>query len=264
MKRSVLGVLVDTCDYTSATEQIMKAAADRRGFAVTALAVHGVMAGVTDRVLCQQLNSFDLVTPDGQPVRWALNLLHRAGLRDRVYGPELALRVVAAAAGARLPVYFYGSTAATLHRLSTALRRRYPDLIIAGAEPSKFRGGSLTEATRIAERITSSGARVVLVGLGCPRQERFVYAMRPLLPMPVLAVGAAFAYHAGELRVPPRWMQQHALEWAWRLGHEPRRLWRRYAFANPAFLALLGAQKSRVWPAAPPPAAVRPPAMVPV
>jgi N-acetylglucosaminyldiphosphoundecaprenol N-acetyl-beta-D-mannosaminyltransferase len=137
--------------------------------------------------------------------------------------------------------------------MTTALTRKYPTLQVAGCEPSKFRGAAPGEAEEIAGRITASGARILLVGLGCPRQERFVYAMRPLLLMPVLAVGAAFAYHAGDLRIPPLWMQRHALEWAWRLAHEPRRLWRRYVVTNPAFLALLGAQKAHMWRADPPP-----------
>src|SRR5437763_914735 len=107
----------------------------------------------------------------------------------------------------------------------------------------------------IADRIRASGARVVLVGLGCPRQEIFVYAMRPLLDMPLLAVGAAFDYHAGQLRHPPAWMQRRGLEWLWRLGLEPARLWKRYLLLNPAYLAALGAQKTRLWKAAPPSAA---------
>lgn len=259
MKRNVLGVLVDACDYADATQQIIDAALRREPFAGTALAVHGIMESWTDPVLCQQLNSFDLVTPDGQPVRWALNLLHGTHLRDRVYGPDLLLRVLADAARSGLPVYFYGSTRDTLRRMVVAMTHKYPTLLVAGCEPSKFRGAAPGEAEEIAGRITESGARIVLVGLGCPRQERFVYAMRPRLSMPVLAVGAAFAYHAGELRLPPLWMQRHALEWAWRLALEPRRLWRRYVLANPAFLALLGAQKARMWRAIPPPPAGGPP-----
>ena len=258
-KRNILGVLVDACDYSAATEQIINAARQRRHFAVTAIAVHGIMEGVSDRALCRQLNSFDLVTPDGQPVRWALNLLYGAGLKERVYGPDLALWVLADAAQQNLPVYLYGSTRNTLNRLVAALHRRYPTLEIAGSEPSKFRGAKPGEAEEIAQRITASGARLVLVGLGCPRQERFAYAMRPLLHMPLLAIGAAFSYHAGELPTPPLWMQRNALEWLWRLGNEPKRLWRRYALANPAFLALLGAQKARVWRVAPPPPAIDPP-----
>ncbi|HCT79625.1 MAG TPA: glycosyltransferase, partial [Micromonosporaceae bacterium] len=108
-KRNVLGVLIDACDYPAATAQIIKAATERRHFAMTALAVHGIMEGVGDSSLRRQLNSFDLVTPDGQPVRWALNLLHGTRLKDRVYGPDLALWVLADAAEQGLPIYFYGS-----------------------------------------------------------------------------------------------------------------------------------------------------------
>ncbi len=117
MKKSVLGVLVDATTYDEATEAVLAAARDGRPFALTALAVHGVMTGVQDRAHEARLNSFDLVTPDGQPVRWALNSLYGAGLTDRVYGPTLTLRVLAGAAAEGLPVYLYGSTDETLDRL---------------------------------------------------------------------------------------------------------------------------------------------------
>src|SRR5690606_24029416 len=188
-----------------------EAAHERRPLAVTALAVHGVMTGVLDPEHNARLNAFDLVTPDGQPVRWALNLLHGAGLRDRVYGPALTLKVLERCAADGLPVYLYGSTEATLGRLVPALEGMFPALKIAGAEASKFRPARPGEDAEIADRIRSSGARVVLVGLGCPRQEVFAYAMRPLLDMPLLAVGAAFDYHAGLLRKPPAWMQRAGL-----------------------------------------------------
>ena len=263
-KQNVLGVLVDAVDYDAATEQVIAAAHQRRPFALTALAVHGVMTGVLDPAHNARLNAFDLVTPDGQPVRWALNLLHGAGLPDRVYGPLLTLRVVERCAAEGLPIYLYGSTEPTLARLVPALENRHPALKVAGAEPSKFRPARPGEEAEIAERIRSSGARVVLVGLGCPRQEEFVYAMRPLLDMPLLAVGAAFDYHAGLLRTPPPWMQRAGLEWFWRLGLEPRRLWRRYVLLNPAYLTRLGAQKAGVWKAEPPTPATQRPAGFPV
>ncbi|MEV0896956.1 WecB/TagA/CpsF family glycosyltransferase [Actinoplanes sp. NPDC049802] len=251
-KRNVLGVLVDATDYATATTRIIEAAREQRGFAVTALAVHGVMTGVEDPAHNARLNSFDLVTPDGQPVRWALNVLHKANLTDRVYGPELTLRVVEQAAAEGLPVYLYGSTEPTLERLVPALMEMFPALKIAGVEASKFRKSQPGEAEAIAERIKASGARVVLVGLGCPRQEIFTYAMRPLLNMPLLAVGAAFDYHAGLLKNPPAWMQRYALEWLWRLGLEPKRLWKRYVLLNPAYLSRLAAQKLGLWKATPP------------
>ncbi|MEU6657873.1 WecB/TagA/CpsF family glycosyltransferase [Streptomyces sp. NPDC046821] len=245
MKRNVLGVLVDVTTYDRAAGSVLSAARSRRPFAVTALAVHGVMTGVLDRKHGARLNSFDLVTPDGQPVRWALNLLHCAALTDPVCGPNLTLDVLRAAADEGLPVYLYGSTEQTLDRLLLNLRNTLPALKIAGHEPSKFRAAHPGEDEEIAARITESGARIVLVGLGCPRQEEFVHAMRPLLPMPLLAVGAAFDFHAGNLRRPPLWMRRYGLEWLWRLGMEPRRLWWRYLFLNPRYLLLLMAQCAR-------------------
>ncbi|NLU77992.1 WecB/TagA/CpsF family glycosyltransferase [Micromonospora sp. HNM0581] len=251
-KKNVLGVLVDATDYAGATEQVVAAAQERRPLALTALAVHGVMTGVLDRAHNARLNSFDVVTPDGQPVRWALNLLHRVGLADRVYGPTLTLHVLSRFADEGLPVYLYGSTEETLTRLIPALERMFPALKIAGVEASKFRGVQPGEENEIADRIKASGARLVLVGLGCPRQEIFTYAMRPLLDMPLMAVGAAFDYHAGLLRQPPPWMQRAGLEWFWRLGLEPKRLWRRYVILNPAYLGRLFAQKAGLWKARPP------------
>ncbi len=251
-KRNVLGVMVDALDYDAATEKVLQAARHRRPLALTALAVHGVMTGVQDRRHGARLNSFDVVTPDGQPVRWALNLLHGTGLADRVYGPELTLRVLRRFADEGYPVYLYGSTGETLDRLVAALQTTLPDLKIAGTEPSKFRPAQAGEEAEIADRIRRSGARLVLVGLGCPRQEIFTYALRPLLDLPLMAVGAAFDYHAGTLRKPPAWMQKRGLEWFWRLCLEPGRLWHRYLVLNPAYLARLSAQKTRLWRASPP------------
>jgi N-acetylglucosaminyldiphosphoundecaprenol N-acetyl-beta-D-mannosaminyltransferase len=258
-KRNVLGVLVDVIDYEAAAAKVLAAAREHRSFALTALAVHGVMTGVQDKAHNARLNSFDVVTPDGQPVRWALNSLHGAGLTDRVYGPTLTLEVLRGCATEGLPVYLYGSTTETLDRLIPNLTSMFPGLKIAGVEASKFRQVHPGEDVEIADRIRTSGARVVLVGLGCPRQEVFAYAMRPLVDAPLLAVGAAFDYHAGLLRKPPPWMQQRGLEWLWRLGLEPARLWKRYLLLNPAYLARLTAQKLKLWKATPPaPATERP------
>ena len=246
-KLNVLGVLVDALDYDVAVRKVISAARQRRPLSVTALAVHGVMTGVRDPLHNTRLNAIDVVAPDGQPVRWALNLLYGAGLRDWVSGPELVLRVLRRMAEEGLPVYLYGTTPQMLERLSASLRHMFPDLLIAGAEPSRFRAAEPAEQIALAGRIRASGARLVLVGLGCPRQEVFVYGMRPLVGLPLLAVGAAFGYHAGLLRPAPRWLQQHGLAWLWRLGLEPRRLWRRYLIFNTEYLFRLAAQKLRLW-----------------
>ena len=256
-KYNLLGVLVDSIDYATAVESIIAAAEEGRGFSVTALAVHGVMTGVGEDSHRYRLNHLDLVTPDGQAVRWALNLLHRTKLDDRVYGPVLTLRVCEEAAKRKLPVYFYGSKPETLAKLITNLEKRFPGLEVAGSSPSKFRNTTPLEKAEIASRIRESGARITFVGLGCPRQEVFAYEYRDLLRMPVLAVGAAFDYHSGTVKEPLARIQRLGLQWAYRLVQEPRRLWRRYLLLNPAFLGLLGLQLLRIW--RPNPKNVRPP-----
>lgn len=247
MKGNILGILVDIVDYGQAVERITAAAAAGQGYSVTALAVHGIMTGVGDSHHKYRLNQFDLVTPDGQPVRWALNWLHRANLKDRVYGPRLMLEVCEAAARQGLPVYLYGSRSEVLTPLSRNLQTRFPGLRIAGVEPSKFRTTSLQEKEEIVARIRDSGARITFVGLGCPRQEVFAYEYRDDLCMPVIAVGAAFDYHAGLLAEPPEFMQRHGLQWLYRLLQEPRRLWRRYLVLNLSYLTLFGLQALRLW-----------------
>jgi N-acetylglucosaminyldiphosphoundecaprenol N-acetyl-beta-D-mannosaminyltransferase len=236
-KRSLLGVLIDACDYEGATARILDAAAEPRPFAATALAVHGVVTAARDASYRARINDLDLVTPDGQPVRWALNDLHGVGLGDRVYGPTLARHVLAGCEERGLPVYFYGSRPDVLVRLLDQVRNWHPELVVAGSAPSQFRSVDASGLDAIAATMRESGARVVLVGLGCPRQEVFAHAIRHRVGVPCLAVGAAFDYYAGTLTQPPAWMQRRGLEWAYRLAAEPRRLWRRYLVLNPYFLA---------------------------
>jgi N-acetylglucosaminyldiphosphoundecaprenol N-acetyl-beta-D-mannosaminyltransferase len=256
-KKNVLGVFVDVVDYEAAVQRVISAAQGGRPYGVTALAVHGVMTGVQDPIHAFRLNEMEMVVPDGQPVRWALNLLHSAGLEDRVYGPEFTLRVCAAAADLGLPVYFYGSKERVLGSLIERLRGRFPSLEIAGSDPSLFRQTSAEEKDAIARRIRESGARITFVGLGCPRQEVWAYEYRKELSMPVIAVGAAFDFHAGTLPQAPPPMQRLGLEWLFRLVNEPRRLWRRYLFLSPYYSSLLALQAMRLWK--PDPGRARPP-----
>jgi len=245
-KRNVLGVLIDAVDYKGAVGAILQAAHERRAFSVSALAVHGVMTGVLNREHRYRLNHFDLLVPDGQPVRWAIRFLYGTKLQDRVYGPRLTLEVCRAAAQEGLAVYFYGSTPQVLGSLCANLRRRFPGLIIAGTAASKFRRLLSAEREDTARRIQDSGADIVFVGLGCPRQEVWTYEFARVVSMPVLAVGAAFAFHAGQISQAPSWMQDAGLEWLFRLGTEPRRLWKRYLLLNPAYLLLLLLQALRL------------------
>lgn len=245
-KRNILGVLIDAVDYEAAVGRIVAAAQAGAPMGVSALAVHGVMTGVLDWAQRSRLNQLELVVPDGQPVRWALNLLHRSRLVDRVYGPRLTLEVCRRAAEEGLPVYLYGSRPEVLGRLTANLTRRLPGLRIAGSRPSLFRRSSAEEKRAIVREIRESGARIVLVGLGCPRQEAWAFEYREALSMPVVAVGAAFDFHAGSLPQAPERLQRLGLEWAFRLRHEPGRLWRRYLFLNPYYLLLVSCQMA--WP----------------
>lgn len=235
----VLGVKVDAVERHEAAQQILEAATAGRPLGVSALAVHGVMEAVADPALQYRLNDIEMVLADGQPVRWALRLLHGVRLADRVCGPDLMADLCVSAATEGLPIFLYGSTEATLQRLEDALVEAYPGLRIAGTQASRFRPSTADEQQADIARIRASGAKMTFVGLGCPRQEIWTFETRRDLAMPVLAVGAAFDFHAGLQRRAPLWMQKRGLEWLYRLRQEPRRLWKRYVMLNPAFLALL-------------------------
>lgn len=241
-KKNVAGIMISPVTYASAMDFIMAAAREHRPFKVSALAVHGVMTGVLDRVHKFRLNRFDLLVPDGQPVRWVLNLLHKARLADRVYGPELTRRLCGRCAKEGLPIYLYGSTETVLQQFETELHKQFPRLQIAGAEPSRFRRLEPAEKTALINRVNASGARMLFVGLGCPRQEVFAHECGSDLTMPVIAVGAAFPFLAGNISQAPSWMQKRGLEWLFRLRTEPKRLWRRYLYLNPLYMGFIALQ----------------------
>lgn len=246
-RRNLLGVEVCATDYAGACAAIRAAAIERRPFAVSALAVHGVMTGVLDPAHRRRLNALDMVVPDGQPVRWGLNALYGEGLTDRVCGPKLMLDVCAMAERDGLSIGFYGNKEAVLTELQRRLRETYPALRIAASFPSRFCRVQPEEQAELARMIAASGTDILFVGLGCPRQEVWAFENRDRLNMPILAVGAALDFHAGRVAIAPVWMQQRGFEWIYRLWQEPNRLWRRYLLLNPLYLTLLAAQKLRLW-----------------
>jgi exopolysaccharide biosynthesis WecB/TagA/CpsF family protein len=238
-RHNVLGIRISAVDYEAGVERILRAARQRQPLAASALAVHGLMTGALDATHRHRLNEIDVLLPDGQPVRWALNRLHGAELPDRVYGPNLMLELCRRAAVEQLPVFMFGGDEVLLGELTARPRERIPGVPIAGTRASRFRTLDAAEQAALVEEIRASGARLVFVGIGCPRQEVFVYELRPALGIPLVAVGAAFAFHAGRLPQAPPWMQRRGLEWLFRLAAEPRRLWRRYLYLNPLFVGLL-------------------------
>lgn len=239
-KVEVFGVGLAVVDYSQACEEIISAAKQHRSFAMSALATHGLMESVSDPDFRRLVNGIDLVTPDGHPVRWAMNLLHHTRLRDRVCGTDLTGLVCEAAAKEGISIYLYGSTLETVQQLSMKLTEYFPGLKISGMQPDRFREATPEEDQEDILRINRSGAGIVLVGRGCPRQERWVAEHRGKINAAMMAVGAAFDYYAGTLKRAPRWMQRTGLEWLYRLLQEPRRLFWRYLVTNARFLWRLG------------------------
>jgi N-acetylglucosaminyldiphosphoundecaprenol N-acetyl-beta-D-mannosaminyltransferase len=216
-KRKLFAVNYSICDYESASDEIIQQAHQNHSFGVSALAVHGLIESVKDQNLGELVNKIDLVVPDGQPIRWALNSFYKVGLKDRVYGPTLTKYVLEKANRDGLKVYLYGSTETTITKFRDFINRTYPQVIIAGIHVDRFR---------------------VLVGRGCPRQERWVANHLGKVNAAMMAVGAAFDFHAGTVKQAPAWMQKRGLEWFFRLTQEPKRLWRRYLFTNSHFVYL--------------------------
>jgi len=235
---NLFGVRYAATDYAEAGRIILQKSLSREPFAVTALAVHGLIESYRNNQLKEQINSIDLVLPDGQPIRWALNVFHQADLRDRVYGPTLMLKLAEQAARAGLSIFLYGSKQETLDRLSTSLRSQFPNLEIAGMQADRFRESTEEERRSDIETINRSGARLIFVGRGCPRQEKWIATHKHDIRGVLIAVGAAFDFHAGTVRQAPMWMQERGLEWLFRFFQEPGRLWKRYLVTNSWFLFL--------------------------
>ncbi|MEB3313394.1 MAG: WecB/TagA/CpsF family glycosyltransferase [Cyanobacteriota bacterium] len=239
--RYILGTRVDVTDYGEACDRIQAWAQARQSVYLVAANVHVVMTAYFNPPFQAVINQAALVTADGMPLVWGLGWLG-VPRPQRVYGPDLMLAWCKRAAQTGLPIYLYGGTEAGLARLMTHLEQRFPGLVVAGCHAPPFRPLSPMEEAQDRERIRQSGAPVVLVGLGCPKQEAWMHRQAGQLPAVMLGVGAAFSFFSGEVPQAPRWLMGLGLEWLYRLCQEPGRLWRRYLVNNPLFILLFGAQ----------------------
>jgi N-acetylglucosaminyldiphosphoundecaprenol N-acetyl-beta-D-mannosaminyltransferase len=241
LSRYILGMRVDFSSYEDAVERVLLAVENGQPFWLCPASMQTVMEAHRAPSFHAVMDTASLVTTDGMPLVWTLRLM---GFRNasRVYGPMLTERTLEVAAVSGIPVGFYGSSPETLNKLQARLRERWPRLNIAYALSPPFRPLTPEEDGEIIERIQSSGARILFVSLGCPKQEIWVRNHFRILNIPILAVGAAFDFMAGVKPQAPAWMQSIGLEWFFRLLSEPRRLWRRYLLMNPVFAFLLVAQ----------------------
>lgn len=235
----VLGVPIDIVTRVEAINRLIGWARLRQSTYVTICNVHVVVTASRDPAYRAVITDSDMATPDGAPVAW---MLRRLGYRNqpRISGPDLMWALCERSVHERMPVFFYGSTDATLSLLKQRLNEIFPELRVAMESPP-FRTLSAAEDAAAVERINASGAGFVFVGLGCPKQERWMASHRGSINAVMIGVGAAFDFHAGTVKRAPQWMQDHGLEWLHRLASEPGRLWKRYLVTNTLFV--LGAMR---------------------
>jgi len=206
--------------------------------------VHTVMECQMDEYLRTINHQANLVVPDGMPLVWAARLFG-CRLNERVYGPDLMLAFCEQAARKGYKNFFYGGTEATLAQLTENLASRFPHLKMVGTYAPPFRPLSPEEDETVVRLINEADPDVLWVGLGAPKQEKWMYEHRGKLTVPVIVgVGAAFNFHAGVVKQAPRWMQKRGLEWLYRLSQEPQRLWYRYLFYNPLFIFYIFLQRT--------------------
>lgn len=248
---AVLGVRVDPVQMAGAVEMMRGWIADRAGTRYVAVTgMHGITEAQRSPEVRRALAAADLVVADGMPLVW-LGRLRGFPMKRRVYGPDLMLEFCGATAGKGVRHFFYGGAAGVPERLAVVFRDRFPGLEVAGTWSPPFRELTESEIGEVCARIEAAHPDVVWVGLGTPKQELLMHRLLPRLKVPVMVgVGAAFDLHTGRVRQAPVWMREIGLEWLWRLGMEPRRLWRRYLIGGARFvfgvsLELLGMRRSR-------------------
>lgn len=239
--RSILNIRVNGTTYQDACDRIQHWITTERSCYVVAANVHMLMTTYWQPSYRRILQQAALVTPDGMPLVWGLRLL---GLRhqSRVYGPDLMLAWCDRATQIGSPIYLYGGTLEMLDQLRNRLQSQFPTLNIAGYHSPPFRPLTPQEEAQDIDRIHHSGAHLVFVGLGCPKQEYWMARQSEQLRAVMVGVGAAFSFHSGDVAQAPRWMMKSGLEWLFRLWQEPQRLWVRYLLNNPLFLILFGLQ----------------------
>lgn len=238
---SILGASIDALSWNDAIERIIGWGAARESRYVCICNVHSVVTATRDPEFKAVINNADMSTPDGAPIAWTLRRFGCA-VQERINGPDLMWKYLAEAERLGQSVFFYGSTQKTLSRLQKRLAANFPRLQVSGMHSPPFRSLSEEEDEAEVNMINRSGANVVFVGLGCPKQEKWMAAHRGRVNAVMIGVGAAFDYHSGTVKRAPLWWQRNGLEWLYRLGSDPQRLLKRYMVTNTLFVIGLSRQ----------------------
>lgn len=227
--------------YENAGEQIIKSAQSKVGGYVCVANVHMCMEAFDSNEFNRVVNDADLVVPDGMPLVWALKLLGEK-TAAQVRGSDLLLHLCNEASGKDISIGLYGGTPDSLHDFESFLHRKFPDINIVFSVSPPFRELTPEEKNHYVQEINRSGCGILFVGIGCPKQERWMAEQKDKLSCVMIGVGAAFDFFSGRKKHAPRWMQHFGLEWFFRLASDPRRLWKRYLKHNPRFVYYFGKQ----------------------
>ncbi len=238
---NVLGCNVDALSWQDTINTICNWALNRESRYVALCNVHSNVKALLNKNHRHVLNSADMTTPDGMPITWTLRKLGFPE-QQRINGPDLMWRYCEKAETTGQKIFFYGSTDDVLNKLEAQLRKNFPKLQIVGMHSPPFRELTEEENNEVDNMLSASKANIIFVGLGCPRQERWMFERRGKINAVMLGVGAAFDYHAGNIKRAPIWMQNSGLEWVHRLAADPLRLWKRYLVSNPIFIIAITAQ----------------------
>ena len=231
----VLGTFIDALNWDSVIRTILDWGVHQRSSTVSFCNVHSAVTAIDDKALANALRASEMVLPDGAPIAW---LLRRRGFKQqtRIAGPDLMLKLCDALQHTSTGVFLFGSSENTLQLLQENLEHQFPKLKIVGALSPRFGDWTREEESQYIDVIRESGAGIVFIGLGCPKQEIWMTKRSRELPGVLLGVGAAFDFHAGTTPRAPQFMRKTGLEWLHRLASEPKRLWRRYLVTNSYFL----------------------------
>jgi N-acetylglucosaminyldiphosphoundecaprenol N-acetyl-beta-D-mannosaminyltransferase len=237
MQKQLISININTGAYRNFVDELVEMSGKNSTYTCIAN-VHMLVEAYSNASFASIVNNADMITPDGMPLTWGLKLLH--GVRqDRVAGMDLLPDLLKEAEQKMIPVYFYGGAESMLARIRESIPKRYPALKIAGMFSPPFRELSPAELSLTAQFINKSGAKIVFVILGCPKQEVWMGKMKNKIKGTMIGVGGALPVLLGIQKRAPVWMQRNGLEWLFRLWQEPRRLFKRYAVTNSIFIILL-------------------------
>lgn len=244
-KRKHICFDINIGSYRQFIHAIYDLAAARTSSYVCVANVHMLVEAYRDKQFKHTLDQADLVTPDGMPLAKSFHLLY--GIRqERVAGMDLVPDLLAHCQGTDAVVYFYGGTAEMLEKTQQQVAKQFPGLKVGGVYSPPFRALTEEEEKDVVQQIQDSGANLVFVSLGCPKQEKWMQSMKGRIPAVMVGVGGALMVYAGLQKRAPVWMQKSCLEWLFRLGQEPRRLFKRYFITNNMFLYLLIKTKAKL------------------